>query len=378
MKNGRSRDTLVAITLVVIMTLITIIAVAQQVRATTVDPPLSTLSNDANGAAALFRWLTALGYGATNNVGESFAIPEESDIVFILEPTEPITAVEWEQLDHWIAEGGTLILAGDDFTSLQAFEHFEVVLRVLFVEGTPTVDTPLTQQPVIPPLPVQDRVRYLDSSRTDMVPLLSINGLPIMLTFSQGEGRVILTTLTEPFSNFGLQQPAHAELLLNLFGEPGQRVWFDEWHHGERPSQVVSSNWLQRTPFGRAILYTAVVLFIWLLLRGQNFGRPVPLQKDIVRRSPLEFVTAVANLSRRAGHRQAVLQDSHDRLKRRLAARYRLSPALPDDEFVAKLGSYHPTLDEAALGDLLRRLRQTAVSEAELVQLVQEATNFEL
>ena len=163
-----------------------------------------------------------------------------------------------------------------------------------------------------------------------------------------------------------------------MIGEPGGTVWFDEWHHGIRPESAREGNWLQRTPIGRSILYTIAVVFVWLLLRGRNFGRPVPLRQDIVRRSPLEYVTAVANLSRRAGHRQAVLRDTHDRLKRRLSTRYRLSPTLPNDEFVEKLAQYQPSLDKVTLLDLLTRLQKQNISESELVQLVQEATNFEM
>ena len=376
--NQRSRDNWLAIALVGVMGLITIMTVIQQVRSQIVDPPLSSFSTTANGAQALYRWLEAIGFTVDDTVDNTFAIPESTDTVFILEPSEPISNFEWATLDAWVENGGTLLLAGQEFQTLPAFAHYDVVLRVFFVEGTPTVETPLTVQPIVSPLPVEDRVRYLDTTREGVVPLVSINGSPVILTFPMGQGRVILSSLVDPFSNLGLQEESYAELLLNLFGESGQNVWFDEWHHGVRPTQVVSNNWLQRTPIGRSILYTTIIVFVWLLLRGRNFGRPVPLRQDIVRRSPLEYVTAVANLSRRAGHRQAVLQDAHDRLKRELSTRYRLSPTLPDDEFVENLAKFHPSLDEEALLQLLNRLQKPNISEAELVQLVQEATIFEI
>jgi hypothetical protein len=118
------------------------------------------------------------------------------------------------------------------------------------------------------------------------------------------------------------------------------------------------------------------VIFIGLVLRGRHFGRPVPLSKDISRRPPLEYITGIANLSRRAGHRTAVLQHYHDHLKRDLGQRYRLNPSLPDDEFINQLAAYQPNLDTDTLRQLLQKLSRTKVSEAEMVQIVREATSF--
>ena len=141
-------------------------------------------------------------------------------------------------------------------------------------------------------------------------------------------------------------------------------------------AEIAANNWLQRTPAGRAILFVAAVIFIGLVLRGRAFGRPVPLAKDISRRAPLEYISGIANLSRRAGHRTAVLQDYRDRLKRELGHRYRLNPTLPDVEFVARLAEYNPNLDATALLKLLQRLSQPNVSESEMIELAAEAAKF--
>ena len=237
----------------------------------------------------------------------------------------------------------------------------------------------MTIAPAIDALPQNERTIYFSTSRTDAVTLVSQNGRSQIITFPFGNGRVILSSLSSPFTNAGLQQPGNPELVRNLFSGQSGTIYFSDWHHGVRPSRndaITNSNWLQQTPYGQAILFSAVTLFLFLLLRGQNFGRPVPLPQDLSRRGPLEYITAIANLSRRAGHRTAVLQDTHDRLKRRLGQRYRLSPALPDDQFVTQLKTYLPSLDEAALLHLLNRLSAQTVSEAELVQLSKEATEW--
>ncbi len=153
--------------------------------------------------------------------------------------------------------------------------------------------------------------------------------------------------------------------LLNAAGEP-QVIFFDEWHHGVRGAVAVTAG-------GRALLYAALVLFVGLVLQGCIFGRPLPLPQTLTRRAPLEYISGIANLSRRAGHRTAVLQDYHLRLKRDLGFRYRLNPTLPDAEFVARLAEFDTAVDPQALLALLHQL-QTARTEHEMVQAAAAAT----
>jgi hypothetical protein len=124
------------------------------------------------------------------------------------------------------------------------------------------------------------------------------------------------------------------------------------------------------------LLYVAAIVFVALVLRGRRFGRPVPLPKDITRRAPLEYITAIANLGRRAGHRAAVLRQYHHWLKRGLGQRYRLNPTLPDDEYVTQLAQFNPNLDTTALRNLLARLRWGKVSESEMIQLAAETAKW--
>jgi len=199
----------------------------------------------------------------------------------------------------------------------------------------------------------------------------------VVVSFALGKGRVILSAAPYAFSNAGLKEPGNPALVLNLIliSPASGAVWFDEWHHGVRPvdSQVVGpEDWLRRTPAGRALLYVAGVIFLAVLLRGRRFGRPVPLPGEITRRAPLEYISAIANLGRRAGHRRAVLQQYRQRLKRRLGQRYRLDPTLNDAEYAARLAEYNPGLDAEALRRLLARLQRPNVNESEMIQLAAE------
>lgn len=228
-----------------------------------------------------------------------------------------------------------------------------------------------------PPLPAQVPAhpwRTLTSQRDDFITLLAAESQPVVVTFAQGEGRVIVSSAPFSFTNLGLKQAGNLELVANLTGQGGQPglVWFDEWHHGlqQQASLVLGpEQWLRRTPAGRALLLVAAVTFFTLLLRGRRFGRPVPLARAQMRRAPLEHISAIANLSRRAGHRSSVLRDYRQRLKRNLGKRYRLDPTLPDDEYVHRLAEMNPSVDQVALRQLLARLQVGKASESEMIQL---------
>jgi hypothetical protein len=362
--------------LMLLLMVISAIAAVQQMQAQTL-PPLSTASNEPDGARALFLWLEALGYPVSGEVGPTFTPPPEASLMLMLEPMMPVTESEWLLVDAWVEAGGTLILAGRRFAVFGTFGHYDL-MPVFQAEAEVAPIMPLLASPA-PAAAVRSGV-YFNVNRTDFAPLLASNGRPVAVTWQQGEGRVIATTLSDLFSNASLKRDGAAELLLSLISaaEPGP-IWFNEWHHGRRSATVDPVGpveWLQNTAPGQALLYMGLILLLFLLLRGRRFGRPVPLLQEMSRRSPLEYVTAIANLNRRAGHRAAVLGHYHQRLKRELGWRYHLDPGLSDADYVQQLARYRPDLDTASLANLLRRLRQPQMSERELVMLVGEAVSW--
>jgi hypothetical protein len=367
--------------LFVLLTAVTIIATIQDVRSRTIHPPLTSFSNQPDGARALWLWLDALGYQPSDRVRATFVIPDDTALLLLLEPQTLVDDGEWETIDGWVDAGGTLLVAGRSLGATFAFTHYDFQRVGLDGEGLGTVQSPLLASPPLPALPALDDIFALQTERTDFVTHLALAGQPQWVSFAQGDGRVILGINSKPLTNEGLKELGNAEWLLNMLSgtAPGATVWFDEWHHGVRPETNDWPGpwlWLQTTAAGRGILFVAGLIFVTLLLRGWPFGRPVPLPQDLHRRPPLEYITAVANLSRQAGHKTAVLQDYHDRLKRHLAQPYRLNPALPDAEFIESLVGYKANLDEPALRSLLARLSRSNVSESELVQLAAEVAQW--
>lgn len=364
-----------------LITLLVVLMIAAALQKSTTDAiPYLSSSSSPTGTLALKLWLGELKYKVLEPQLDNFVPPTDADLVLVLAPLTNMTDRDLEALDAWVKKGGTLVLAGDTAAARSGFEHFKFSRGLLPVTSPPLVaHTPLLDSPPQTDSATLDTDFYLASERTDFVTHIAMDGRPIVVSFEQGNGRVILSTAAYPFSNLGLKEQGNAELTLNLVSLAVHRgsVWFDDWHHGLQSDSIVGPDqWLRRTPFGHALVFVGLVVFIALILQGRGFGRPIPLLHEIRRRGPLEHVTAVANLNRKAGHRSAVLAQYHMRLKRHLGKRYRLDPSLPDAEYVRIVGNYNSAIDQQELLDLLTRLAQKNVSEGELVKLADEASKW--
>lgn len=381
-----TRDSWLAVGLLLILVVIMgLVAFGQQQKGQKL-PPLTSTSSARDGALALKLWLQKLDYTIIEETLSSYKLPEAAKIIFVLQPSFVETS-ELKVLTTWVRNGGTLFIAGDlDFEALAERFNF----KTDYFDPTPkqfTVQTPLFQNPALQasiPSGASDfsLVYYLIPSRSSYVTHLAADGKPVLVSFDLGDGRVILSSTTYPFTNTGLKDASNPALLLNLLAIAKKQgpIWFDEWHHGFRIADAKSGggpeNWLRYTPLGRSVLFVAFIIFLALLFRGRAFGRAVPLPRELRRRGALEHVSAMANLSRLAGHRIPVLREYHTQLKRTLGRRYRLDPALPDADYVAHLTRYNPAIDGPALLTLLNRLQQKKVSEKELVQIASEAAKW--
>lgn len=377
--DARRRDAWLVFGLLLALVTVTVLLSIQRSRQTEL-PAYYSQSNQADGARALRLWLEARKFSVLPDRLETdtFAPPAQASLVFILEPGIPGDD-ELDTLDEWVKKGNTLVTAGNGIGSITIARHYEFE-PFFHIDPLANVKlaSPLLNWPPLPgPLSLQTDTSFRPT-RADFVPYLTSGDSPVMVSFALGRGKVILLSAAWPFSNQGLKEAGSAELILNILAlsNADGPIWFDEWHHGIRGAQnqiVGPEDWLSYTPVGHALLFVVLVVFLGLLLRGRIFGRPVPVLRELRRRAPLEYITAIANLSRRAGHRAGVLAQYHANLKRGLGRRYRLDPSLADDLYVAQLGKYNPELDQPALLALLSRLSARAPSEAELLKLAAEA-----
>jgi hypothetical protein len=376
------RDTWLVVGLLLVLIVVTVLLSLQRSRQTEL-PAYYSQSNQPNGARALRLWLVAQNYVILDDILDTgtFIPPENARLIFMLEP-EALSVDDQDTLDHWVNAGNILIAAGNNPGSLGLARHYEFTSVFHPIPLTRINQAaPLLLSPSLPAGFVITTDISFSSTRTDYVPYLVAAEAPIMVSFPYGLGKVVLLSTAQPFSNQALKEPGNAELILNIlnlypFDGP---IWFDEWHHGFQTHQnsvAGPENWLRYTPVGHALLFSLLVIFLGLLLQGQNFGRPIPVLRELRRRAPLEYIIAIANLKRRAGHLGDTLAFYHASLKRGLGWRYRLDPSLPDAQYVTQLGTYNPHLDQVSLLSLLTRLNAPSASESELLKLAAETADW--
>lgn len=370
------RDALITVILLAVLVGVTLAVGANQGQQQM--PVLSRYSNAATGAHALELWARDLGYQVIDPPMETFIPPQDASLIFMLEPLR-VTENDIRLLGRWVDAGGTLVINGQWADSSFVMAHFN--LSTTWVEErteNALPHTPLFRSPVVDKPVVIQTAMFLRGEKEDHITLLAADGNPVLVTKRWGKGRVFAGVANRIFSNIGLKDPGNAQVALNLLTQAdGGKIWFDEWHHGFRQSAIVGpEQWLRESPMGRSLLFVVGVGFVTLLLRGWAFGRAVPLPKDLRRRGVMEHIVAMANLSRRAGHRKHVLKEYHRQLKRHLGQRYRLDTGLADALYVETLAKYNPSIDQADLLDLLTRLNSGKASEAELIHLASRAAKW--
>ena len=371
-----TRETWLSIGLVILLIVVTVFATVQ--KGVKTIPYLST-SSDPGGTLALKLWMDELGFEPIETPQPIFRPPANADVIFILEPLYEVAESDFRLLDNWVEAGGTLIVAGGGQGAYIVFNHYEFSLAFLSTPGPFSLGAPLLLAPALTEPADLHAEWFFFTDRNDYVTHIAAPDGPLLVSFTQGNGRVILASSAYIFSNRGLKMDANARLVLNLIGlaKKTNVVWFDEWHHGIRPDSVIGpEQWLRHTPAGHAILFAVVAIFLALLIQGRGFGRPLPLAHEMRRRGPLEHVNAISNLNRKAGHRTSVLKRYRHDLKRAVGKRYRLDPSLPDDEYVKRLAGFNPALNAEELFALLTNLNNDSVSEAEMVRLAAESARW--
>lgn len=351
---------------------------AQIQEAEQVYVPFSTHSARDNGALALYEWANALGYRAQRIENTAFRIGEPVKLLFVLAPSEAIESGEARYILQWVERGNTLFLAdsGSIVTNglLRALdvdmEHLgDQVERV-------TLDQPLADA-AIPQLRA-DTFWGLDTKRDDIVEYIRA-GKPLLLRIPHGKGTIWIASAPALLSNENLRNADNAKFARAILAAApnGSAIAFDEYHLGFQPEGENSLlNVIYNTPWGWGLLFAAFLLFGYLVINGQRFGRTVPVQRTLARRTPSEYVVSMANLFRRANKRGMVLNHYRHALKRRLGRPFHLNPDLSDDQYVELVTRMRPELDRAELVRILNNLRRTDTTEADLVKTVEQSVTF--
>lgn len=354
--------------------------------------PYDPTSAAPNGLLALRLWLIDMGYDLQETMGEEFQLPATTELLLIWSTGHPYTMAEAATLQAWLAKGGTAVIMGSQVRNDALVEEFGVQPGA----PTPPFFTATPQQPLVTELSEIELTGALPTlDLTDApaaVPLLAgSDGEITVAVQSHGAGTLWHLSGHHTLVNAQLRTPAQAALLLAFLRhvKAGGTIRLDTYHLWGPTTNAVTSvqtlqEWFYRTTWGWALLFLLAITALFLLLQGRRLGPPLPSQAEVRRREAAEYVRAMANLARRARHRDHIAQHHKQRLKRIVGRRAHIDAALNDAEFLRQLAnSEHlaaiPERQTEALRsdvrDLLQRLDQ-AQDERTLVEAVATIDTF--
>ena len=124
-----------------------------------------------------------------------------------------------------------------------------------------------------------------------------------------GAGRTVVFSEAGAFSNERAGDDPLAVLAVRAalaYSGAADTVFFDEFHQGirgDRSRAEVLRDFFLGSPGGRTLLHLVAACFLVLACAGMRFGAPSPAvaPPDLERRSPLEHVSALGDLYRKAG-----------------------------------------------------------------------------
>ena len=330
------------------------------------SPEHNSSSDAANGASAARLFAQAMGH-PTNQIEGTFAAPSPNGLMFVFTPTSPFTADDANQAANWVRLGGVLVYASE-----QGDPELDQALSVTringFVSGSTEVANPVLDG--VTTVSGGDAAMPFDASSVQVPILRSRDGFALGYLQKFGSGTVVVLADPLVLCNGYLDKADNGRLLSDLLGLVDSRaaVGFDEYHHGLILTDLAPQSWVT-TPWGAAILWLLVAVFVGLLLRGRRFGPLIPRPAEAAR-VDAEWAVAVGELLRRSGARALTLGMLATASERAVAARTGL-PAQPRDRFWNALYARAPEL-AAELAEAERALQSSAAGEAELLGAAQK------
>ena len=329
------------------------------------SPEHSSTSDAANGTSAIVLFAQAMGH-PTVEIADSFAPPASGSLMFVFTPTSPYTPNEADQTRAWVSSGGVLVYASE-----QGDPELD---RALGVKRS-TIAVPSTPADANPVLSGVTQVSGSDFAGTiepagKQVPVLrSRNGFALGYLEAIGSGTAVVLADPLVLCNGYLDKQDNGRMLSDLLGtvDPSATVAFDEYHHGLILSDLTPQAWLL-TPWGAALLWLLVAVFVGLLFRGRRFG-PVITRPAETARADVEWAVAVGELLRRSGARAVTLGLLATASERAVAARTGL-PLQPRERFWNALWIRAPEL-ASELAEAEHALYGSASKDADLLRAAQ-------
>ena len=328
--------------------------------------------------SVLYQILHKLKFRVTEISAESPARLDRSDVLFLRALGKAPTETEVQGIQDFVSTGGTLIVAGnnealDGLFSVYGLELRELTDRIVFSQRTP-------EAPLFPLHPVDvirtDTYFAIEAIGREVAVLYnSREGDATIVTLRDGEGRAFFIASEYLFARSGLRHQGNAMFLYNLMSTlpRNARIGLAESRYytleTKPPDPFVA--FVFKTPGGLGAVYICLTLFIFLVLRGRRFGKPLDAQQ-INRRLSAEYVHAMTALYQKGNTRTEVLKHIQDRFKVDLGARWRVNPNLDTPTFLEELALRGGIDEDGELRNLMADLDSSVnISEARLLDIAQ-------
>ncbi len=358
-------------------------------------PLPTTHSRHGLGMAVAWHWLSETMPGKPRRLNadwQSLPLEETGNVLFVSGPLQTeVSYAEAAHLVEWIENGNVLVLMAvpDDENAQALYRSLGLPDAWAGEDGSFFADDSVPLVPASPNLILRDvrslvampgslppqwsRVPLLEEEAFSPTPGEPAESLPYATQRTSGDGCVFLFSQSGIFCNGFLPQRDNWVLMLNLAdladAEDGQLI-FDEYHlRSRRATSLFSRN-------GRIILIlmaiqTLLVALIFVFARGKRFG-PLVVPRNRAARSQLEYVSALADLYRRAGARHYCLARMYEALLRDLSSRLPGSRRPHDADLALAISNRsNLSLEQAdrLLGDIHSTLAQKKIKRHQLMHL---------
>ena len=335
-------------------------------------------SCDAPGyGTVLYQILNKLKFRVTEISASYPARLHRYDVLFLHALDMAPTETEVRDIQDFVNTGGTLIVAVNDKVLDGLFSAYGLELQALtrrleFSERIP-------EEPLFPRHPVDDMRTKADFAIAaigrEVAVLYGRENDATIVTLRDGEGRAYFIVSDYLFTRSGMRHGGNAAFLYNLMTTlPHKaRIGLAEGRYytleTKPPDPFVA--FVFRTPGGLGAVYICLTLFIFFVLRGRRFGKPLDGQEQN-RRLSAEYVHAMTALYQKGNTRTEVLGHIRDRFKADLGARWRVNPNLDASTFLEELALRGAIDADGELTKLMADLEPSVnISEARLLDIAQ-------
>ena len=332
--------------------------------------------------SVLYRVMRKLKFRVTKIEAAQPARLERLDVLFLWQLHRELDENEIEEIHGFVEDGGTLIVAGDHESLNSLLLDYGLEMR----KASNSLETSrrIPIEPIFPNRPVNEIYSSTDyaiqSSERDIAPLYGQDEDYSIVTFGEGEGRAFFISCSDIFYRNGLRDNRNSTFLYNLMTTFPHRARIglaEDYYYavGSASEANPVMYLLFNTAGGLGVVYIGVIVFLFLILRGRRFGKPLTLE-ETHRRVSSEYVHAMTALYQKGNTRHAILKQIRDTFRSNLAARWHINPNLETVSFVEEIARRKP-IDIKELQMLLTEMETHGdISEARLLSIAKQVEAY--